>query len=325
MLAAGMSDISACNGSLIHVLTAIMIPGGIIDEGDSRDSHDNSSHDDPDEDEIEDKTDDDGADHDNHDHELPTAINQIVSTAETYIYCTSESGCDDPADYATACDIKEAEEFSIVHGYLTSASGQYGKSYGDDGFFVDDGTGGIFVTTSDSNDVGELKVGTYVKVKGGTTMCLYGTLALNGGTVEAMPDEKPSSMHVTPPIIVFSPKQIGQFEKPPFIPNFSGKVVNSCNCLDPESYTGGRLITVRGSMIGNLFDDGEWGWKVFLDDGSNGIGQVFIDGASDSYVQEIADTLLVEGTDLCVTGNVAQFAGVGWEILPRTKDDIQRC
>jgi uncharacterized Zn finger protein len=33
---------------------------------------------------------------------------------------------------------------------------------------------------------------------------------------------------------------------------------------------------------------------------------------------------LVEGEDLCVTGVVGQFAGVGFELLPRTTRDIRR-
>ena len=48
-------------------------------------------------------------------------------------------------------------------------------SYGNDGFFVDDGTGGIFIGI-DIDD--QLEVGSYVKVYGGTTACLWGTLAL---------------------------------------------------------------------------------------------------------------------------------------------------
>ena len=126
---------------------------------------------------------------------------------------------------------------------------------------------------------------------------------------------------------VFKPKQIGQLEKIPSIPNYyvnERDIGNVCDCLEPKSYTRGRLITVRGTMIGDLSDEGQWGWKLFLGDGT-GIAQVFIDGASDSYVERIKDTMLVHGTGLCVTGLVAQIAGTGWELLPRTEDDIELC
>jgi len=40
-------------------------------------------------------------------------------------------------------------------------------------------------------------------------------------------------------------------------------------------------------------------------------------------VNEIRDTLLVQGADLCVTGLVAYFTGVGWELLPRFGTDVR--
>jgi len=251
--------------------------------------------------------------------EYPAAIAEVVQTAETYFV-------------EGLCGIKEAKTHPLINGYLTSAQGQFGVSYGNDGFFVDDFTGGIFVTMSDDdiNIFEQMEVGTHVSVKGGTPICLYGTLALDGGTIEVYEDSAEGDVfelsQSAREIGAFSPIQIGQFEKPPSIPDYEGVNNNICNCLDPVSYTKGRLITVRGVMTGSLFDDSPWGWKIFLaGSGEGDIGQVFIDGASDSYVDDIRDTLLIEGTSLCVTGLVAQFSGVGWELLPRTKDDIWLC
>jgi hypothetical protein len=83
------------------------------------------------------------------------------------------------------------------------------------------------------------------------------------------------------------------------------------------------LITVRGTAVANLADDGTYGFKLFLDDGS-GVAQIFIDSKSGVRVKKIRNRRLVEGEDLCGTGVVGQFAGVGFELLPRTPRDIRQ-
>merc|ERR1711971_1148792 len=50
-------------------------------------------------------------------------INYVVATADVFIYCASETGC----------DLTNPEQYGLVEGFLTSASGQFGASYGDDG------------------------------------------------------------------------------------------------------------------------------------------------------------------------------------------------
>ena len=97
---------------------------------------------------------------------------------------------------------------------------------------------------------------------------------------------------------------------------------NWCNCLNPASYTEGDLITVRGTMVTDVIDDLRYGHKLFLDDGT-GVAQVFIDLGSGIPVDALRDTLLTEGTDLCVSGVVAQFASVGFELLPRDSRDLR--
>ena len=216
-----------------------------------------------------------------------------------------------------------------------SATGQFGVSYGNNGFFINDGTGGIFVNVDDAF-VTDLPVGTQVNVYGASGTCLYGTKQLENGVIEVLEEDGvvPVLPSVAATTILFPPSQIGQFEKVPTIPNYNNTqqvLLNTCECLDPTSYTQGQLITVKGTMIGTVFDDSPWGWKVFLDgmdddDEGSGPAQVFIDGASDAYVTpDYIETVLVTGNVLCVTGLVAQFAGVGWELLPRTVADIVLC
>jgi len=268
---------------------------------------------------------------------LPTVtINQIVLETETFIYCTSENNDDGTTCASTACNTTNVKSYPIVSGYLLSASGQFSVSYGNNGFFINDGTGGIFVNVAEDSLVTNLPVGTHVNVYDASGTCLSGTKQLENGVIEVLDEEDvaslllPGVVPVPSATILFPPSQIGQFEKLPTIPNYNNTqhvMLNTCDCLDPTSYTQGQLITVQGIMIGTVFDDSPWGWKVFLDgDEGSGPAQVFIDGASDAYVTtDYIETMLVTGNVLCVTGLVAQFAGVGWELLPRTAADIVLC
>ena len=77
------------------------------------------------------------------------------------------------------------------------------------------------------------------------------------------------------------------------------------------------------AAVADLQQDGAFGYKLFLDDGT-GVGQVFIDALSGIDAEELEEDLLREGKDLCVTGVVGRFAGVGFELLPRSDDDFSK-
>ena len=66
-------------------------------------------------------------------------------------------------------------------------------------------------------------VGTCVCVKGGTPLCSYGALALDGSTIEVWEDSAEGDVfelsQSAREIGAFSPIQIGQFKKPQLIPN----------------------------------------------------------------------------------------------------------
>jgi len=245
-----------------------------------------------------------------------TAINEIVLTAELNI------SCDDGSSNCTfaSCYLMNPNIFT-VEGYVNSPPGSYYSSYGDQGFFIDDGTGGIFVETGELL-LPQVYVGLLIRLINGRTSCLFGTLTIG------FPYSRESSKieYLTKDVvaphnpIVFSPRQIGQLAKKPSIAGNPEVVENYCDCLLPFSATAGRLITVRGKAVANLEDDDIYGYKLFLDDG-NGVAQVFIDASADIPVDDIRDTLCKD-TELIVTGLVGHFAGVGYELLPRTQDDI---
>ena len=235
----------------------------------------------------------------------PTAVSEIIAITERVISCQSgEAECSTPS-----CQVTDPRRYS-VEGRVQAASNLFGASYGNPGFSLNDGTGGIFVLTGKDLD---LDRGDRVRVDG-TSFCQFGTLALADTVVHKGPKKGP---------VVFAPRQVGELASPPTILGNPEVTPNWCNCLEPFSATEGDVITVRGTTVADLEEDGRYGFKLFVDDGT-GVSQVFIDANSDVPVEKIRNRLLVKGVDLCVTGVVGQFSGVGHELLPRTGKDIRR-
>ncbi len=238
---------------------------------------------------------------------IPTAIAEVIALAEVEIGCPDGGTDCSPVD----CAVTNPTLY-VVEGRARSASGRFASSYASQGFNLNDGTGGIFIATPGESDL-EVERGDRLRVTG-TSGCKSGTLSLIDVTVEEAADKGP---------VVFAPRQVGQLTHAPPIDGNPEVVPNWCDCLTPFSATEGDVITVRGTAVADLADDGTYGFKLFLDDGS-GVAQIFIDADSGVRVEKIRNRLLVEGEDLCVTGVVGQFAGVGFELLPRTTRDIRR-
>jgi len=236
------------------------------------------------------------------DSPVPTALSEVIAKTDAQIFVDETSG-------RVVCEISNPTVYT-VEGKVSAASGTFNASYSDPGFQLHDGTGGIFVLTG--SNLG-LERGDRVRVTG-TTQCTSATLSLKDTEVSPAPRKDP---------VVYAPRQIGQLAAPPVIPGDPVVTPNWCDCLEPFSATQGDTITVRGTAVADLETDSIYGFKLFLDDGT-GVAQVFIDADSDVPVDRIRNRLLREGTDLCVTGVVAQFAGVGFELLPRARDDIRR-
>lgn len=230
---------------------------------------------------------------------VPTAIAEVLADSA-------------PAPFCDAKDVaKDQRTRYTIEGWVTAHSGSFEKSYGNPGFQVSDGTAGVFVLTNRNLD---FEQGDRVRVTG--RPCIQaGTRAIGKSRVRELDDDDDP--------ITFAPRQIGQFEKRPPIEGSPDVTNNWCNCTTPASATEGQVITVRGTAVGDLEKDGEFGYKLFLDDGT-GVGQIFIDALSGIPAERLGERLLTEGTDLCVTGVVARFAGVGFELLPRTRDDLRK-
>ena len=221
--------------------------------------------------------------------------------------------------------LKKLRDFHLCRGidsFLTSASGQFGKSYDDDqGFFVDDGTNRWhfcrYKLSNSNEDLGALEVGTRVKLSEGRNDNVSIRNARYRGR-EALWKR----CHISIPRLLsfplftlFSPKQIGQFEKPPVsIPNFFGDVTYVCNCLYPKSYTHGRLITFRASVIEDLYSTTVFGDGRYSSMTGPVLGRSLsmVRASDSSDVEEITDTLLIDGTELCVCDRLSCSICGGW-------------
>ena len=230
----------------------------------------------------------------------PTPLAQMLADSTPAPFCNAM-----PDDIAAS----QLTRYT-VEGTVTAHSGAFEKSYGNPGFQLSDGTAGVFVLTDRNLDFED---GDRARVTGWPCV-QFGTRALGQTVVVELDDDDR-----TP----FSPRQIGQLERRPEIVGSPDVTNNWCNCSTPVSWTEGRVITVRGKAVADLQQDGVFGYKLFLDDGT-GVGQVFIDALSGIDAEELEEDLLQEGKDLCVTGVVGRFAGVGFELLPRSDDDFSK-
>ncbi|MEE3331090.1 MAG: hypothetical protein VX246_09490 [Myxococcota bacterium] len=237
----------------------------------------------------------------------PTAISEIIALADVEIGCPGGASECSPVE----CAVTNPTLY-VAEGHARSASGRFTASYSSPGFNLNDGTGGLFIATPMDSDL-EVEPGDRVRVTG-TSACKSGTLSLSDVIVEERPGKGP---------VVFAPRQVGELTHAPSIEGKPEVAPNWCDCLTPFSATEGDVITVRGKAVADLVNDGVYGFKLFLDDGT-GVAQIFIDANSGVRVKKIRNRLLVKGADLCVTGVVGQFVGVGFELLPRTTRDIRR-
>jgi hypothetical protein len=227
--------------------------------------------------------------------DAPTAIAEVLATSAPAPFCNTKPEHLDKQ--------QRSGPASTIEGAVTAHSGSFAASYENPGFQVSDGTAGVFVFTERNLD---FKQGDRVRVTG--KPCIQaGTRALRSLHVTELDERGP---------VAFAPRQIGQFEKRPEIAGSPDVTNNWCNCSTPFSATEGYVA------VADLEQDGKFGYKLFLDDGT-GVGQIFIDAMSGIPAEELAQDLLREGNDLCVTGVVARFAGVWFELLPRTSDDLR--
>lgn len=218
----------------------------------------------------------------------------IVSIAvTTCVLATTACGSDEesPApDEEVAVAISEARGLAegstaTVDGVVTVAPGTFNSATGEQGFALQDDTGGIYVSLPDALDLG---LDTRVRVTGTLAQAAQQTV-LNA---------KAASVTALGEAGAVGPKD-----------------VTTGGVGEPVE---GLLVRVGGRVTKAVEDDQPYGFKVYIDDGSGEI-QVFVHIADGQPVIDTAS--LKVDQDITVTGLAAQYETT-YEVAPRSTGDL---
>jgi DNA/RNA endonuclease YhcR with UshA esterase domain len=172
-----------------------------------------------------------------------------------------------------------------IEGFVSVAPGTFVSAMGDEGFAVQDASGGIYVKVARKPDFG---LGSKVRVTGtlGEQNQLR-ILTAEPASVEHHPGSQP-----------VAPKEVS-----------TGGVNESVE---------GSLVKVTGTLTQTFQDDSPYGYKLYLNDGSGEV-QVFVH-VSAGFDKE-ALRALTAGQRLTVTGLAAQYETT-YEVAPRQPSDL---
>lgn len=211
----------------------------------------------------------------------------IVALA-TLVFTIAGAAHAQPADPQTI-SIAEARSLPLgtvvtIDGSVTVPSGAFSSSTFDQGFAIQDHTGGIYVSVPVSQGFGLRQ---QVRVTGELAdNVLPGLLVLNSVT-----DVK---AHGTGP-------------KVQALPVTTGAVGEG---------TEGKLVRIRATITQPVLNDLPYGYQLFVNDGSGEI-HVFVCASTGIDVSGLS-----EGQTIEVTGFSGQF-DTDYEVDPRTQDDIK--
>lgn len=157
-----------------------------------------------------------------------SCVQLVLSLVAIVTACTGTDGPERAAQPIAVVRTVAQSAQATIEGVVTVAAGTF-----DDGFAVQDATGGIYVTRA---------IGTAVKI--GDRVRIAGRVVApnNQAGVEPAAVTRMDASSVPAPINVKT-----------------GAV---------GSVTEGRLIVVRGQLADGVMDDQPWGWKLYVDDGS---------------------------------------------------------
>ena len=171
-----------------------------------------------------------------------------------------------------------------IDGVVTVPSGAFSSSTFDQGFAIQDRTGGIYVSTPDNLGFGLRQ---QVRVTGRLAdTVLPGLLVL---------------------VDVTAVKAHGSGPKVRPLPVATGAVGEA---------TEGQLVTITGTITQPIINDLPFGFIVFINDGSGEV-HAFVCASTGIDVSGLSPGQTVE-----ITGFSGEFAG-SFEVDPRTQDDIR--
>jgi uncharacterized protein YdeI (BOF family) len=174
----------------------------------------------------------------------------------------------------------------IIEGIITVPSGRFASSNLDQGFALQDDSGGIYISTDQQTG---LEMGEEVEVRGILADDGHGQRIVQLDTWEQR-DRSPQ---------LIAPQGV------------SVKV--AATQLD------GTIVTVRGTVSRSRVPDGAYGDRLWLQDATGEI-QIYI--PKSTHIEPQFLTALQPGQSLEVTGFSSQFDGQD-EVMPRQDDDIR--
>ncbi|RKH68197.1 DUF5689 domain-containing protein [Corallococcus llansteffanensis] len=213
---------------------------------------------------------------------LPRSFLALVGVFALVVSACSDS--DTPIAEARAL---ETGAKVTVDGYVSVQPGAFVSALGDEGFSVQDGTGGIYVKLDAKQTFG---LGAHVRVTG--TLDEQNQLRI----LKAAPEDVEL--------------RSGTQEVP------SKKVSTG----DVNESVEGQLITVTGAITQSFQDDSPYGYKLYINDGSGEV-QVFVH-VSAGFDKATLQALAV-GESISVTGLAAQYETT-YEVAPRQPADLRR-
>ena len=165
------------------------------------------------------------------------------------------------------------------------APGTFNSAIGDQGFAIQDDTGGVYVSLMDLID---LPLDQHVRVTGKLAqVAKQTTLVITKADVTKLDGPKTIA-----PVVV--------------------------KTGDVKEAVEGKLVQVTGKLTQVVKDDAPYGVKVFLDDGS-GETQIFVHLVGGKQVVDV--TALVVGQTITVVGLGAQYETT-YEVCPRLAADL---
>ena len=196
------------------------------------------------------------------------------------------------ASSAFALTIAEGRQLALgtevtLEGQVITASGIFATSTFDQGFAIDDGSAGIYVSLADNAIVGP-----YQKVQ------VTGVLADDGFGQ-----------------LILKPASLAQVLS---LPGFRRERADNHSTGEIGEATEGSLVAVMGRVT-RIANDIPYGYKVYIDDGS---GEVQIFFAASTGVNPYRLPYIEVGATIEVVGLSSQFEDE-YEVLPRTYSDVR--
>lgn len=179
-----------------------------------------------------------------------------------------------------------AGQTATVEGFVTVAPGTFNSATGDQGFAIQDDTGGVYVGLS---DLLTFPLDQRVRVTGALSQVAQQTvLAATGADVTVIDG---MTQAVAPAAV---------------------------NTGDVNESVEGTLVQVSGNVTQAVMDDSPYGMKVFIDDGSGEI-QVFVHLAGGAPIIDTASVMMNQ--QITVVGLGGQYEAT-YEVMPRKADDL---